>query len=99
MPCIIVGFGDKATEDVFNDTDSREGRSIPKQIWRVAQRKLDMLNAAQDILDLRAAPANRLEKLKGDLSGFWSIRINDQYRVVFTWKNGNAADVKIADYH
>jgi len=96
---VIGSFGDKPTADVFDGTDSREARSVPKQIWPVACRKLDMLNAAQVLMDLKTPPANRLEKLKEDLAGFWSIRTNDQYRVVFRWSNGRADDVRITDYH
>jgi toxin HigB-1 len=58
-----------------------------------------MLNAAQDLMDLKAPPSNRLEKLKGELVGFWSIRVNDQYRVIFKFANGNADEVRIVDYH
>jgi proteic killer suppression protein len=68
-------------------------------LWNVVHRKLDMLNAARDLMDLRAAPSNRLEKLKGNLSGYWSIRVNDQYRVIFRFANGNADAVRITDYH
>jgi proteic killer suppression protein len=96
---VIVSFGDKATRDVFDGTDSRDARSIPKQLWGVAWRKLDMLNAAQDLMDLKAPPANHLERLKGDLIGFWSIRVNGQYRLVFKFTNGNAEQVRIVDYH
>ena len=96
---VIVGFGDKATKDVYDGTDSKEARSIPKQIWNVAHRKLDMLNAARDLMDLRAAQGNRLEKLKGKLAGWWSIRVNDQYRVIFKFGNGTADAVQITDYH
>ena len=96
---MILDFGDEATRDIYDGVDSKEARSIPKQIWPVARRKLDMLNAAHDLLDLRSPPANRLEKLRGDLSGRWSVRINDQYRVVFMFANGNATEVQITDYH
>jgi toxin HigB-1 len=96
---VIASIADKATRDVFDGVDSKEARSIPKQLWRVAQRKLDMLDAARDLMDLRAPPSNHLEKLKGDLVGFWSIRVNDQYRVIFRFANGNADQVRIADYH
>jgi len=65
----------------------------------VALRKLDMLNAARDLMDLTAAQSNRLEKLKGDLAGHWSIRVNEQYRVIFRFSNGNAEEVRIVDYH
>jgi proteic killer suppression protein len=96
---VIVSFGDKATKDVFDGTDSKDARSIPKQLWKVAFRKLDMLNAAQDLMDLAAAPSNRLEKLKGNLVGYWSIRVNDQYRVIFKFAHGIADQVRITDYH
>ena len=96
---MIASFGDEATEDVFHGIDSKDARRIPKALWPAATRKLDMLNAAQDVLDLKAAPANRLEKLRGSLTGFWSIRVNDQYRVVFKFANGTASDVRIVDYH
>jgi len=96
---VIVSFGDKVTRDVFDGTDSKEARSIPKQIWGVAFRKLDMLDAAVRLDDLRSPPANRLEKLKGKLAGYFSIRVNDQYRIVFKFADGNAEDVLIVDYH
>jgi toxin HigB-1 len=96
---VIASIADKATRDVFDGVDSKEARSIPKQLWRVAQRKLDMLDAAHDLMDLKAPPSNHLEKLKGDLVGFWSIRVNDQYRVIFRFANGNADEVQIVDYH
>jgi toxin HigB-1 len=96
---VIASFGDKATRDVFDGVDSKDARSIPKQPWKIAQRKLDMLDAAHDLMDLEAPPSNRLEKLKADLAGFWSIRVNDQYRVIFRFANGNADAVRIGDYH
>ncbi len=96
---MIINFADKATEDVFNGLGSKAARSLPQTIWRVACRKLDMINAAAEIRDLRVPPANRLEKLKGNLSEFHSIRINDQYRIIFRWNNHNAEDVLITDYH
>ena len=96
---MIVSFADKATRDVFDGTDSKEARSIPKQLWTVAVRKLDMLDAAQDLMDLRAPPSNHLEKLKADLAGFCSIRVNEEYRVIFKFAHGNADAVQITDYH
>jgi len=96
---VIASFGDKATRDVFDGADSREARTIPKQLWKVAQRKLDMLDAARDLMDLKAPPSNHLEKLKGDLAGFWSIRVNEQYRLMFKFANGAADEAQIVDYH
>jgi len=96
---VIASFGDKATRDLFDGTDSKEARWIPKQLWKVAQRKLDMLDAARDLMDLKAPPSNHLEKLKGHLAGLWSIRVNEQYRLIFRFANGNADQVRIVDYH
>jgi proteic killer suppression protein len=96
---MILNFLDRATEDVFNGTDTKAARTIPRSIWKVAQRRLDLLNAAHEVRDLKAPPGNRLETLKGDRKGWHSIRINDQYRIVFQWSDGNAKDVGIVDYH
>ena len=96
---MILRFRDRATEDIFNGDDTRAARSIPRMIWKVATRKLDMLHAASDAQDLKVPPGNHLEMLKGDRKGWYSIRINDQYRIVFQWKEGNARDVGIIDYH
>ena len=96
---MITGFADVATRDVFDGKDSRAARTFPKSIWPVARRKLDMLNAAHELKDLTAPPGNHLEKLKGDLAGFHSIRVNEQFRVCFAWKDGDAHDVEITDYH
>ncbi len=96
---MIISFSDKTTEDIFNGLNSKAARSIPQNIWKIACRKLDMLNAAQELRDLRVPPANKLEKLKGKLSGYYSIRVNEQYRVVFQWNNLNAEKVIIIDYH
>lgn len=96
---MIVNFADRATEDIYHGTDSKAARQIPNTVWRIAARKLDMVNAAHDLRDLKIPPANRLELLKGKLSGFHSIRINDQFRIIFRWDEGNARDVEITDYH
>jgi proteic killer suppression protein len=96
---VILDFADKTTEDIYDGLDSKAARRIPQTVWAVAVRKLDMLNAASDLRDLRVPPANRLEVLKGKWSGYHCIRINDQYRIVFRWIDGNAKDVLITDYH
>ena len=96
---MILDFADKTTEDIYDGLDSKAGRRIPQTVWAVAVRKLDMLNAASDLRDLRVPPANRLEVLKGKWSGYHCIRINDQYRIVFKWIDANAKDVLITDYH
>jgi toxin HigB-1 len=96
---MIVNFKDRATEDIYNGMHSKESRKVPQCIHSVVRRKLDMINAAINVEDLRIPPGNRLEQLKGDLTGFYSIRINDQYRIIFTFTQFNAFSVQIADYH
>ncbi len=96
---MILNFRDQATEDLYNGTDSKAARSIPRNVWKVAARKLDMINAAHLLSDLKVPPGNRMEPLKGKWKGYHSIRINDQYRIVFSWAEGNAKDVGIVDYH
>jgi proteic killer suppression protein len=96
---VITGFANAATRDVFNGDDTKAARLLPKSLWSVIRRKLDMLNAATNLLDLRVPPNNRLEALKGSRKGKHSIRVNDQFRVVFTWKDGAASEVQVLDYH
>ncbi len=96
---MIISFGKRATADLFHGRPTRHVRRIPSQIRPIALRKLDMLNAAHSLEDLRSPPGNRLEILKGDLAGFHSIRINNQWRIVFRWDGLNAHDVEIIDYH
>ena len=93
---MIRSFGSKETEKIWNGIKSTK---LPGEIQNIARRKLRMINNSFNISDLRIPPSNRLEKLKGDLSGFYSIRINDQWRIVFKFTNGNAFDVEITDYH
>jgi toxin HigB-1 len=93
---VIIDFGSKETEKIWNGIQSRK---LPPDIQNVARRKLRMINNAQNINDLRIPPANRLEKLSGNLSEFHSIRINNQWRIIFKWENDNAAEVEIVDYH
>ena len=97
---MILSFHDRATEDIFAGVDSKAARrACPVDLWRVARRKLDQLNAAVLLTDLRVPPANRLEALKGTRRGQYSIRINDQYRVCFSWTVEGPANVEITDYH
>ena len=93
---MIRSFGSKKTEKIWNGIKSTK---LPGEIQNVTRRKLRMINNSIDVNDLKIPPANRLEKLKGDLSGFYSIRINDQWRIIFKFTNGNAFDVEITDYH
>ena len=92
---MIKSFGDRRTEELFQDAFVRDFQGIA----RAAKRKLTILNAVPRLDDLRFPPANRLEKLKGDLRDFYSIRVNDQWRVIFRWHDNNAYDVRIVDYH
>jgi proteic killer suppression protein len=96
---MIINFVDQITEDIFNGFDTKQARRIPSAVWKIAIRKLDMLNAAHEWKDLRIPPANQLETMKGKWTGSHSIRINDQFRVVFKWTDGNPRDIQIIDYH
>jgi proteic killer suppression protein len=96
---VIKGFAGRGAEDLFHGINSKESRKIPQNLWPVAHRKLDMLNAAHALQDLAVPLANRLEALKGDWKGYFSVRINEQYRVVFKWETGDAYEVQIVDYH
>ncbi|HEX8314408.1 MAG TPA: type II toxin-antitoxin system RelE/ParE family toxin [Flavisolibacter sp.] len=93
---MIVSFGSKDTEKIWQGLRVAK---IPLNVQEVGRRKLRMINNTVDLLDLRIPPANRLEKLSGDLKSFYSIRINDQWRVIFKWNAGNASEVEILDYH
>jgi proteic killer suppression protein len=93
---MIVSFRDGETEQIWL---GRRSRRLPSDIQSVALRKLRLLNAARRIQDLALLPGNRLESLKGDRAGQWSIRINDQWRICFRWTQGAAEEVEIVDYH
>lgn len=97
---MIQSFADGGTEDVFNGSSSKRARATcPQSLWPIARRKLDQLNAAAALTDLRAPPNNRLEALRGDRKGQHSIRINDQYRICFVWASLGPSLVQIVDYH
>tara|TARA_R110000868_G_scaffold189712_1_gene433221 strand:+ start:89 stop:370 length:282 start_codon:yes stop_codon:yes gene_type:complete len=93
---MILSFGNKETNKVWN---GERVKKWPLDLQNSARRKLRMLNNSFDITDLRIPPSNRLEKLGGNLKGFYSIRINNQWRIIFKWENGNAFEVEIIDYH
>jgi proteic killer suppression protein len=93
---MIKEFGNKETELIWKGIRSTK---LPNEIQDVARRKLRMINSSQELNDLRVPPANRLEKLKGDLSDHFSIRINDRWRIIFVWNSNDAFDVQIVDYH
>lgn len=90
---MIISFGSKKTEKIWK---GERVNSIPPEIQQIGRRKLRMINNSQNILDLRIPPSNRLEKLKG--TNFYSIRINDQWRIIFEWENNNAYSIEIIDY-
>jgi toxin HigB-1 len=96
---VIASFGDDATDDLFNQETTARVRRWGNDVQRVARRKLYAIEAASRLDDLRVPPGNRLEALRGDLVGYHSIRINDQWRVVFKWKSGAAHEVRVTDCH
>ncbi len=97
---MIFSFKDSATRDIYDGVNRTKSRkALPQALRHIARRKLDMLDAAFDINDLRIPPSNRLETLKGSLKGKYSIRINDQYRIVFSWTPRGAEDVEVTDDH
>ncbi len=93
---MIISFSCKETEKIF---DGKPSKKFSQSVSKIAKRKLDILNAAFKEQDLIVPPSNRFEKLKGDLKGFYSIRVNDQYRIVFKFAGGNARSVHLIDYH
>jgi len=97
---MILDLADEATEDIFHGNRSKAARRcLPQGLWPAARRKLDRLNRAREPRELADPPGNRLEALKGDYAGYFSIRINDQYRIVFRFERSDARDVQIVDYH
>ena len=93
---MIISFGTKETEKIWY---GERVKKIPIEIQKVGRRKLRMLNNSQNLIDLKIPPSNRLEKLTGKLNEYYSIRINDQWRIIFIWKNNNSHQVRIMDYH
>ena len=91
-----MSFGNSETEKIWDGTRVKR---LPNEIQNIGRRKLRMLNNSIDLADLRIPPSNRLEKLSGKLKDFYSIRLNDQWRIIFIWKSGNAFSVEIIDYH
>jgi len=93
---MIVSFGSKVTKKIW---DGERVKDFPTELQEISRRKLRMLNNSQNLLDLQVPPSNRLEKMKGHLKAYHSIRINDQWRIIFKRDSGNALDVEIIDYH
>lgn len=93
---MIISFGSKVTEKIWN---GERVSNLPQEIRQIVRRKLRMLNNSQSIADLKIPPSNRLEKLSGNLKNFYSIRINDQWRIIVKWESNHAEEVEIIDYH
>ena len=96
---MIVSFGDRATAALYHGERKKTVHRFAAAIRKAAMRKLDALNGASDLKDLRLPAGNRLETLRGDWFGYHSIRVNDQWRLVFRWTDGNASNVSLVDYH
>ena len=97
---MIQFFANQSTEDIFNGLSSKLARkSCPQFLWKIARRKLDLLDSVTLFEELKVPPGNRLEALKGDRKGQYSIRINEQYRICFQWSERGPIDVEIVDYH
>ena len=96
---MIRSFGDVATADVYYGRDTKAARRLPKPLWPAIRRKLDALHRARTLQDLRLPAGNRLEALKGDRAGTYSLRVNEQYRITFRFEGGHADDVTCEDYH
>ena len=97
---MILSFADKATEDIFDGVNSAPARKrLPRLLWNIAARKLDLIDSAVSLNDLKIPPGNRLEALKGNRIGQLSIRINEKFRICFEWSDRGAEQVEVVDYH
>lgn len=96
---MIESIRGKTTQDIFDGVNSKAARKLPVELHQRAQDLLDAINAIKSPNDLKLPPSNRLHKLKGDLKGYWSVSINDQWRIIFQFNDGNASEVEITDYH
>ena len=97
---MINSFYNRGTEDIFDGADTRAARkACPQILWLIARRKLDQINRVRTLRELLIPPGNKLERLKGNRAGQYSIRINDQYRICFRWEKNHAEDIEITDYH
>lgn len=97
---MIIHFKDKGTEDIFNGVASKAARKVcPQSLWRIAARKLELLDSVIHRDELKVPPGNRLEALSGDRKGQYSIRVNDQYRICFKWTEAGPDEVELTDYH
>ncbi len=96
---MIKNFKSKSAQDVYDAINSKDARKIPKELHDKVRRLFDQINAVPSITTLRKPPGNKLEKLSGKLKDLWSLRVNDQWRIVFRWQENNALDVDVVDYH
>lgn len=96
---MISTFADKTTLDIYQGLDTKAARKIPKNVWATAQRRFDQMRFVTDINEFRDPPGNHFEALKGKLAGFFSVRLNSQFRIIFHFSAGVASDVQIIDYH
>jgi len=96
---MIEQFSSKTAQDIYDGLDSKSARRAPIVLHPKICRLFDRLNIIEDILELKIPPSNRLEKLQGTLQGYWSIRVNIQWRIIFKWNNNAAHDVDVVDYH
>jgi proteic killer suppression protein len=96
---LIQSFADETAAHLFSERNTRAARRIPRQLWRVVQRKLKLIDVAGRLDDLTIPSGNRLELLKGNQAGRHSIRVNEQYRITFRWEDGHAYEVRVEDYH
>ncbi|HEX6865315.1 MAG TPA: type II toxin-antitoxin system RelE/ParE family toxin [Thermoanaerobaculia bacterium] len=97
---MIRAFKNPGTADIFNGQNTKAARRCcPQSLWSVASRKLDQVDSAVSLADLRMPPGNKLERLSDDRAGQWSIRINDQYRICFVWTDNGPDEVEVVDYH
>lgn len=96
---MVRTFADDATQDIWNGTNSKAARRIPRELWSIVRRQLDQIDAVTKLEDLKVPPGNRLHALRGDLRGLHAVRVNDQYRIVFRFEGGDVFDVRCTDYH
>ncbi len=96
---MIISIKGKTTQSIFDGINSKSARKVPNELHERARDLLDAINAIAKVDDLKSPPSNRLHKLKGNLKEFWSVSINDQWRIIFKWDGTNALDVEITDYH
>jgi proteic killer suppression protein len=96
---MIRNFKSKTAQDIFDGILSRSARKVPADLHNKIRRLFDQINASTKMETMRVPPGNNLEKLKGNLKNYWSVRVNKQWRVIFKWENGDAVDVDVLDYH